>query len=158
MAIHKFALAGYYVVFALALCIPRARKEVVTSLDGFLDNKMTRRTAVVTLAGAAAVVATEYVFARSGQTVQAALVPRRARSNFLLITFDALSAEDMSLYGRKLPTTPNIDAFARDSTVFTNFFSASTFTTPAVAAMLTGMYPSEMPRLSSCREDFAGST
>jgi len=36
-----------------------------------------------------------------------------AKSNFLLITFDALNAEDVSLYGYRLPTTPNIDAFAR---------------------------------------------
>jgi arylsulfatase A-like enzyme len=61
----------------------------------------------------------------------------------LLITFDALSAEDMSLYGYRLPTTPNIDAFSRQATVFKNFYSASTFTTPSVATMLTGLYPSE---------------
>ena len=48
----------------------------------------------------------------------------------------------MSLYGYGLPTTPNIDAFARKSTVFTNFYSACTFTTPSVASLLTGIYPS----------------
>ena len=47
----------------------------------------------------------------------------------------------MSLYGYGLPTTPNIDAFARKGTVFNNFYSASTFTTPSIATMLTGMYP-----------------
>ena len=49
----------------------------------------------------------------------------------------------MSLYGRRYPTTPNIDAFARQATVFTKFYSASTFTTSSVATMLTGIYPSE---------------
>src|SRR5271166_3211525 len=39
-------LAGFYLGFAIALCVPRARREVVTSLDGFLSNKMTRRTAI----------------------------------------------------------------------------------------------------------------
>ena len=68
---------------------------------------------------------------------------QRPKSNMLLITFDALSAEDMSLYGYKLPTTPNLDAFARKATVFTNFYSACTFTTPSVATILTGTYPSE---------------
>src|SRR5713101_5927920 len=38
-------LVAHFVVFAIALCIPRARKEVVTSLDGFLGKKMTRRAA-----------------------------------------------------------------------------------------------------------------
>ena len=139
-----FALrAAFYLAFVAALFIPRARKEVVTSLDGFLGEKMTRRTAIATVAGTAALVATEFALARSAPTVKAALAPRRPKSNFLLITFDALNAEDVSLYGYRLPTTPTIDAFARKATVFTNFYSASTFTTPSVATILTGLYPSE---------------
>jgi arylsulfatase A-like enzyme len=112
-------------------------------LDGSLGEKMTRRTAIATVAGTAALVATEYAFARSAPTVKAALVPQRPKSNILLITFDALSAEDMSLYGYRLPTTPNIDAFARKATVFTNYYSACTFTTPCMATILTGLYPSQ---------------
>jgi len=109
-----FALrAAFYLAFVAALFIPRARKEVVTSLDGFLGEKMTRRTAIATVAGTAALVATEFALTRSAPTVKAALAPRRPKSNFLLITFDALNAEDVSLYGYRLPTTPNIDAFAR---------------------------------------------
>jgi len=49
-------------------------------------------------------------------------------------------------YSRNGPTAgvlSYIDAFARKGTVFTNFYSASTFTTPSVATMLTGLYPSE---------------
>ena len=115
----------------------------MTSLDGFLGEKMTRRTAIATVVGTAALVATEYVLSKTSPVVKAALAPQRPKSNILLITFDALSAEDMSLYGYRLPTTPNIDAFARKATVFTNFYSASTFTTPSVATMLTGVYPSE---------------
>ena len=111
-SIHVVLLVAYYLAFAVALCIPRAREQVVTSLDGFLSEKMTRRTAIATVVGTAAVVATEFVFAKSAPVVKAALTPQRPKSNFLLITFDALAAEDMSLYGRKLPTTPNIDAFA----------------------------------------------
>jgi len=136
-------LVAHFVAFAIALCIPLMRKELVTSLDGFLGEKMTRRTAVATVAGAAALVATEFALGKTAPAVKAALAPRRPKSNILLITFDALGAEDMSLYGYRLPTTPNIDAFARRATVFTNYYSASTFTTPSVATMLTGMYPSE---------------
>jgi arylsulfatase A-like enzyme len=136
-------LIAHFLVFAIALCIPRARKEVVTSLDGFLGEKMTRRTALATVGGAAALAVTEFALGKTTHTVKAALLAQRPKSNFLLITFDALSAEDMSLYGYRLPTTPNIDAFAGRATVFTNFFSASTFTTPCVGTMLTGLYPSE---------------
>ena len=142
----RFATALYtahFLAFSAALWIPRTRKEVVTSLDGFLSEKMTRRTALATVIGTAALVATEYALTKSAPTVTAALAPQRPKSNFVLITFDALSAEDMTLYGRRLPTTPNIDAFARNGTVFTNFYSASTFTTPGIAAILMGLYPSE---------------
>ena len=104
---------------------------------------MTRRMAIVTGVGTAALVATEFAFGKTVQTVRASPVLERPKSNIILVTFDALSAEDMSLYGYRLPTTPHIDAFARNGTVFTNFYSASTFTTPSIAAMLTGLHPSE---------------
>ena len=136
-------LTAHFLAFAVALCLPRARREVVTSLDGFLSEKMSRRTAIATVVGTAALVVTEYALGKSVPVVRAALAPQRPKSNFLLITFDALSAEDMSLYGYKLPTTPNIDAFARKGTVFTNFYSASTYTTASVATILSGVYPLE---------------
>ena len=136
-------LAAFFVAFAIALCIPRTRRSIVTSLDGVLSERMTRRTAVATIAGGAALVATEFALGKTLSTKMAALTPQRPKPNIVLITFDALSAEDMTLYGSKLPTTPNIDAFARKATVFSNFFSVSSFTTPGVATMLTGLYPSE---------------
>jgi arylsulfatase A-like enzyme len=136
-------LTAHFLAFAAALCIPRARRQVVTSLDGFLGAKMTRRTAIATVVGTVGLVATEFALSKTAPAVRAALLPQRPKSNILLITFDALSAEDMSLYGYRLPTTPNIDAFASKATVFKNFYSASTFTTPSVATMLTGIYPSE---------------
>ena len=98
---------------------------------------------MATVAGTAALVATEFVLAKASPVAKAVLVPQRPKSNFVLVTFDAFSAEDISLYGYKLPTTPNIDAFARKGTVFTNFFSGSTYTTPSIGVILTGVYPSE---------------
>ena len=136
-------LIAHLLAFAIALCIPRARKAVVTSLDDFVGEKMSRRMALATVGGAAALVVTEFSLGRLTRTARAALAPVRPKSNFLLVTFDALAAEDMSLYGYRLPTTPNLDAFARKGTVFKNFYSACTFTTPSVATMLTGVYPSE---------------
>ena len=64
-----------------------------------------------------------------------------ARPNVVLISFDALTAQDMSLYGYGLPTTPQFERLARRSYNFVNFASTSDFTTPAVASLLTGQYP-----------------
>ena len=136
-------LIAHFLTFVAALCVSRGRKELVTSLDDFLAEKVTRRTVIATGVSASALVATEFALAKTAPAVKAAAVPQRPKSNILLITFDAFCAEDMSLYGYKLPTTPNIDAFASKGTVFTNYYSASTFTTPCIAAMLTGFYPSE---------------
>ena len=139
----KLLLTGQFFVFAIALCVPRARRAVVSSLDGFLTPEMTRRAALATVGGTAALAITEYALSKTVPGVHAALATPQPKSNLLLITFDALNAEDMSLYGRSLPTTPNIDACAEKATVFTNFYSSSTFTTPSVATMMTGAYPSD---------------
>jgi arylsulfatase A-like enzyme len=136
-------LAAHLVVFAAILWIRRSRQYVLNSVDGALSDKMTRRTAIATIAGTAGLVATEFALSKKASVVKAALRAERPKSNVLLITFDALSAEDMSVYGYRLPTTPNIDAFAGTSSVFTNFYSTSTFTTPGIASLLTGTYPSQ---------------
>jgi arylsulfatase A-like enzyme len=141
--VDTILLAAFYLGFAVALFVRRTRKEIVNSLNGLLGEKMTRRAVIATVGGAAALVVTEFALAKSAPVVRAALAPQRPKSNFLLITFDALSAEDISFYGYRLPTTPNLDAFARKATTFANFYSTCTFTTPSVAAMLTGVYPSE---------------
>lgn len=67
---------------------------------------------------------------------------RENPKNVILVTFDALAAADMSVYGYGLNTTPNIDLFANSSDVHTNFYACSTFTTPCLSSILTGRYPS----------------
>ena len=136
-------LVAHFLFFVVALSIPRLRKEVVTSLDGFLGKKMTRAMALATLVATAALAATEFALSEPAHTMGATSVSQRPKSNIMLISFDAFSAEEMSLYGYKVPTTPNIDEFARHATVFTNFYSGSTSTTPCIGVMLTGAYPSE---------------
>jgi arylsulfatase A-like enzyme len=65
---------------------------------------------------------------------------RDSLPNVILITADALTAEDMSLYGYQIDTTPNLMAFGRTSYVFDNFFSDSNSTTPSVNSLLTGKH------------------
>lgn len=66
----------------------------------------------------------------------------RALPNIILITFDALSAEDMSLYGYRRKTTPHIDEFSKKAYVFENMFANSNWTSPTIASIIRGKYPS----------------
>lgn len=152
----------YSAAFALALCFPRRRKQIVTSLDSFLGEKATRRAAIGVGLTTAGIVAAEWATGKA-----TCVGPRPAKSqrpsgpNILLVTFDALTAEDMSLYGYRLPTTPNIDRFASKSSVFTNIYSTSTFTSASVASILTGAYPSEhrvFQLQARIGKDYAGKT
>jgi arylsulfatase A-like enzyme len=58
--------------------------------------------------------------------------------NILLVTFDTLTAKDMSLYGYDRETTPFISAWAGDATVFTRAEAENNHTTPAAASLMTG--------------------
>ncbi|HEY7095625.1 MAG TPA: sulfatase-like hydrolase/transferase [Terriglobales bacterium] len=58
-----------------------------------------------------------------------------------LITFDALRADEMSLYGYSRPTTPNLDRFAGRCTTFDYFFANSNFTTATTTSIETGQLP-----------------
>lgn len=106
---------------------------------------LTRRTVLAT--GGGALAATGLGLGR--MSVLAEPTPRRpapvaARPNVILITFDSLCADDLSLYGAPLPTTPFLDAFAAKASVFDRYYSTATFTTPAVASFLSGRYPGDL--------------
>lgn len=137
------AFGAHILFFVFAIILPSVRRRVLSSLDDFLGVKTTRRMALGVVITTVAVIALEFVVSAAGPTVKAAQVAQRPKSNIVLISFDAFSAEEMSLYGYPQPTTPNMDAFAKQATVFSNFYAGSTFTTPCIGVMLTGAYPSE---------------
>jgi arylsulfatase A-like enzyme len=142
--IFDMTLVGaFYLLFVLVLYFPKSRHGLFTSLDPFLTERFTRRALLATIGLTIGLSFVEFAVTRPAHPIRASAISEHPKSNILLITFDALAADDMSTYGYKLPTTPNIDAFARKATVFTNYYSVSTFTTPCVATMLTGMYPSQ---------------
>ena len=62
----------------------------------------------------------------------------RRRPNIVLFGIDSLRADHMSSYGYHRLTTPHMDHFAREGTLFERNFSPSIPTTPAYANMLTG--------------------
>ncbi|MBI3167335.1 MAG: sulfatase-like hydrolase/transferase [Chloroflexi bacterium] len=59
----------------------------------------------------------------------------------IILVFDALSAENMSLYGYPLQTMPNLERFAENATVYHQHYSAGTYTIPGTASLLSGLYP-----------------
>jgi arylsulfatase A-like enzyme len=65
----------------------------------------------------------------------------RARPNVLVVVWDTVRADHLSLYGYGRPTTPRLDAFARDAVVFERASSPGIWTLPSHASMFTGLPP-----------------
>jgi arylsulfatase A-like enzyme/Flp pilus assembly protein TadD len=61
--------------------------------------------------------------------------------NVLLISIDTLRADHLGAYGFPRPTTPNIDAVAREGVLFKNAHTPVPMTLPAHVSMLTGTLP-----------------
>jgi len=79
-----------------------------------------------------------------------AAVPKTARKqpsaravppNIILITLDTTRADRMGFLGSQRGLTPNLDALATQSVVFTRAYAQVPLTTPSHAALLTGTYP-----------------
>jgi arylsulfatase A-like enzyme len=68
---------------------------------------------------------------------------RRDGYNVLLVMVDALRADHLGIYGYSRSTSPNIDRFARKSTVFMDSRSQASCTYPSVNSLLTSRYPEE---------------
>ena len=72
----------------------------------------------------------------------AAPAPAGARPNVLVIVMDTVRADHLSLYGYERDTSPNLNALAQDSVVYTRAQSAADITLTSHASLFTGMYPS----------------
>lgn len=68
--------------------------------------------------------------------------PRPAPPSIVLVDVDTLSARHLGTYGYARPTSPNIDAFAREAVRFEWAFSQAPNTPPSQTSILTGLYPS----------------
>ena len=63
------------------------------------------------------------------------------RPNVLVYLVDTLRADHLGCYGYDRPTSPHLDAFARDAILFTNARAESSWTRPTVASLFTGLAP-----------------
>jgi len=63
--------------------------------------------------------------------------------NVVLVVMDTLRPDHLGAYGYAGATSPNLDALAHESFVFKNTFSASSWTRPAVASIISSRLPTE---------------
>jgi arylsulfatase A-like enzyme len=63
------------------------------------------------------------------------------RANVVFILADDLGYGDLSCYGQKKLSTPNIDRIASEGMRFTDFYAGNTVCTPSRASLMTGCHP-----------------
>lgn len=62
--------------------------------------------------------------------------------DILLVVLDTLRADHVSAYGYARKTTPNLDAFAEQATLFEHAYAASSYSLSSHASLFTGLLPS----------------
>jgi len=67
---------------------------------------------------------------------------RSLRPDVIVILLDTVRADRLTPYGYGRPTTPRLEAFAREARTFRRAWSTSSWTAPAHASLFTGLYPS----------------
>ncbi len=102
-----------------------------------------RRRSGVALAALVAVLAAATAWwpvHRERSSMAALVPPRPASANVLLIVLDTIRADRMSLHGYDKPTTPRLDALAARGVAFERMAATCSWTLPAHATVLTGLY------------------
>jgi arylsulfatase A-like enzyme len=64
------------------------------------------------------------------------------RPNLVLITVDSLRRDHLGVYGYQRPTSPVIDAFAREAAVVSDAVAQAPYTKASIATLMTGLFPS----------------
>jgi len=67
--------------------------------------------------------------------------PQPSELSVVFVVLDAAGARYFGSYGNQRDTTPRIDAFARDATVFERAYAQAAWTLPSVGSFMTGRYP-----------------
>lgn len=72
----------------------------------------------------------------------AGIIAAGTRPDIILITVDALRADHLGVYGYGRPTSPNLDALARESAVIRDHIAQAAYTKASMASLFTGRFPS----------------
>lgn len=76
------------------------------------------------------------------QIAQLDLAPTaKVTPHVFVILIDTLRADHLSVYGYDKPTSPNLEAFAREAVLFERAFGTASWTRPSCASLFTGLYP-----------------
>jgi arylsulfatase len=78
------------------------------------------------------------------------------RPNILLYVVDALRADALSCLGNRRPTTPRLDAIAREGLLFSRATAAASSTASSVASLFTGFVPDRHGVLDPARGHLFG--
>ncbi len=100
-----------------------------------------RRWVAAALAGLFAVAAIGWAAYSLSDDDPPATVPP-SRPNVLIVLWDTVRADHLSLYGHEVSTTPALKAFAEQAVVFDNAVSPGMWTVPSHGSMFTGLPPS----------------
>lgn len=92
----------------------------------------------------------ELVFEANGEAGSPAVVfanPRvetksAAGPSIIFVVCDALRRDRLGVYGYSRATSPEVDAFSAEATVFENCVAQAPWTPPSVGTFFTGLYPS----------------
>jgi len=71
-----------------------------------------------------------------------AALPAPGKPHVIVFMVDTLRADHLGVYGYPLPTSPTLDAFARESLVFERAYAQSSWTRASVGSLFTGLFPS----------------
>jgi len=67
------------------------------------------------------------------------------RPNIVMVVIDTLRADRLGAYGHDAGASPNLDALAREGTLFEHAWAPCSWTLPSTVTLLTGLEPPEQP-------------
>ena len=97
--------------------------------------------AVVICTAAAILLTLTPLFEQDKQTIDINKANRSEKPNIFLVIVDALSAEDMSMFGYPLETTPNLNRITQDWTVYAHAQTPSVCSIGVYPSLISGHYP-----------------
>ena len=77
--------------------------------------------------------------------IVSSIIVNAQRPNIIYIMTDDMGYGDLSCYGRKEYSTPNLDKLASQGIKFVNAYAAAPLCTPTRTAFMTGRYPARTP-------------
>ncbi len=139
-------VASYFGLVVVAYVVVRRFASLL-----FANARSDRPAAMLKLSGAAAfaglglattilVIDEERVFIDESSVVASA---DQDHPNVILLVMDCARADMISAYGYPLPTTPNLEVFAKDAVKYEHAIVTAPWTLPSHASMFTGLLPSQ---------------